>query len=372
MGITPMKQESGVSYRDTGVFGNQELGLAALLKQLRPTEQFRQGKGSGKSVLDIGYFANVVEFAPGVGLALTTDGVGTKILVAEMMQKYDTIGIDCVAMNVNDLICVGAEPISMLDYIAVEKADAHILEEIGKGLREGARQASINIVGGEISQTKEMIRGSKEGQGIDLVGMCVGYVHLDRVNTGQNVQPGDIIVGLRSSGIHCNGLTLARRVLFANDRLKPDSKVPGLERSVGEELLVPTLIYVRPVLEMLHRKLPINAMVNITSDGFLNLARIQPAVGFKLSVLPKPDPIFQLIQDMGQIDDAEMYRVFNMGIGFCLIAPRDSTVLNAIHDIVQRHGMKSCEIGEVIEDEQRRVRITQKRLVSEGEHFIPE
>ena len=372
MGTASMSQKHGVSYRDMGVLDNQELGLEALLKQLRPTEQFRQGKSAGRPVLPIGYFANVVEFAPGLGLALTTDGVGTKVLLAEMLEKYDTIGIDCVAMNVNDLICVGAEPVSMLDYIAVEKADPNVLTDIGKGLREGSRQAGVNIVGGEISQIKEMIRGSREGKGLDLVGMCVGYVHLDDVNIGQNVRPGDVIVGLRSSGIHCNGLTLARKVLFAEGRFKLDSYVSQLGRTVGEELLVPTLIYVRPVLELLRKKLPIKAMINITSDGFLNLHRIQPAVGFKLTALPHPNPIFDLIKDVGDIAKEEMYRVFNMGVGFCLISPPDPAVLNTIHDVAKQNKMQSLEIGEVIEDERRRVFLTKEGLVGEGERFYSE
>jgi phosphoribosylformylglycinamidine cyclo-ligase len=354
----------GISYRDTcEVLANQELGLEALLNQLRPTNQFREGKSSGRSVLDIGYFANVIEFAPGLGLALTTDGVGTKILIAEMLNRYDTIGIDCIAMNVNDLICVGAEPISMLDYIAIEKADARILEEIGKGLRKGAEQAGVNLVGGEISQIKELIKG------IDLVGMCVGSVPLDRVNQGQNVEPGDIIVALKSSGIHCNGLTLARKVLFEKGQLKPDTYSSELGRSVGEELLIPTMIYVRPVLELLRRNLPIKAMINITSDGFLNLNRIKATVGFMITSLPEPNPIFHLIQRMGNVDDGEMYRVFNMGVGFCLIAPPDPAVINVIHDVARQNAMQSFEIGHVVKDERRRVFIPEKGLVGEGESF---
>jgi phosphoribosylformylglycinamidine cyclo-ligase len=357
-------------YSQAGVLDNTELGLEALLTHLRPTDQFRQGKASGRSVLPIGYFANVIEFAPGIGLALTTDGVGTKVLVAEMLGKYDTIGIDCVAMNVNDLICVGAEPVSMLDYIAVEKADPVILEHIGIGLREGARQAGVNFVGGEISQIKELIRGVAPDQGLDLVGMCVGCVPLDKVNVGQDVRPGDAIIGFRSSGIHCNGLTLARKVLFASQRFQPDTYVPEFRRGVGEELLEPTLIYVRPILDLLRKNLPVKAMINITSDGLLNLARIQPAVGFRISALPAAPPIFQVIQKLGGIDDGEMYRVFNMGVGFCVITPADSAVLAAVQDVAAQHKMQAIHIGEVIDDERRRVYLTEKGLVGEGERFV--
>jgi phosphoribosylformylglycinamidine cyclo-ligase len=359
---------TGVSYRDTGVVDNQELGLEALLKQLRPTERFRNGNDDlGKSVLDIGYFANVIQFTPEIGLALTTDGVGTKVLVAELLNKYDTIGIDCVAMNVNDLICVGAEPVSMLDYIAVEKADPKVLEEIGIGLREGARQAGVNIVGGEISQIKEMIKGTREGCGIDLVGMCVGSVLLSRVNVGAKVRPGDIIVGLRSSGIHCNGLTLARKVLLDSGHYQVDTYLPELQRTVGEELLTPTLIYVRPVLELLRKGFDLKAIINITSDGFLNLARIQAKVGFDLTSLPDPNPIFNLIQRTGKIEDPEMYRVFNMGVGFCLIV--EPSILNAVCDIARANEMEAFQIGEVIEDSEKSVKIPGKNLVGRGETF---
>jgi phosphoribosylformylglycinamidine cyclo-ligase len=364
-----MKRQQGYTYQDVGVLTNEELGLNALLGWVRRTEDFRKGQKTGKSVLDIGYFANVIDLGHGVGLAISTDGVGTKILIAEMVGRYDTIGIDCVAMNVNDVLCVGAEPISMLDYIAIEKATPDILQAIGQGLYEGAKQAGISIVGGEIAQIAEMVRGIEEEKGLDLVGMCVGIVPIDKVNIGQSVTAGDVIVGLRSSGIHSNGLTLARHTLLTKGKLKVDTYVPDLQRTVGEELLVPTHIYVPEVLDLLRQDLPLKALVNITSDGFLNLTRIQAKVGFNITNLPEPHLIFKLIQGLGNIDDAEMYRVFNMGIGFCVIAPNDGKTPESIITTAYKYGIDAYKIGEVINDPEKNVSIPQVNLVGQGDRF---
>src|SRR5262249_3713924 len=164
-----------------------------------------------------------------------------------MLGRYDTIGIDCVAMNVNDAICVGAEPISFLDYIAIERATPQLLDEIGRGLYEGARQAGVSIVGGEISQIPGIIKGERPGTGIDPVGRCAGVVPLDRVIVGKAVVPGDVVIGVRSSGLHSNGFTLARRALFQQAGRKVEEYVPELGCKLGEELLKPTHIYVAPV-----------------------------------------------------------------------------------------------------------------------------
>lgn len=355
------------SYRDVGVLSNEELGLRALLKWINPTQANRQG--IGERVLNIGYFANVIDLGKGLGLALACDGVGTKILVAELMGQYDTIGIDCVAMNVNDLICVGAEPVSMLDYIAIENATPEVLEAIGRGLHEGAKQAGINIVGGEIAQIREMVRGAHEGGGLDLVGMCVGIVPIGSVNTGKSVTPGDVIIGLRSTGVHSNGLTLARNVLLKKGDLTLQSFVPELGCTVGEELLRPTQIYVSLVNELLSQDSPVKALVNITSDGFLNLTRVEASVGFSISQLPEPHPIFRLIQERGPVSDAEMFRVFNMGIGFCLVVPNEREVVQGTIDATARHGYEAFVIGEVVHDPGQRVLIPDRGLVGKGERF---
>ena len=363
-------QKKHATYGGAGVKTNQEAGLEALLRWVAPTESLRAGK-TGRSVLPIGYFANVVEIGHGMGLALTTDGVGTKVLVAEMMHRYDTIGIDCVAMNVNDVICVGAEPVSMLDYIAVEESRAEVLGEIGKGLAVGAEQAGVNIVGGELSQMKEVIKGLRPGSGIDLVGMCAGLVPLDRINVGQDVRPGDAILGLASSGIHSNGLTLARRVLFDLAGMSPSERAADLGRSLGDELLEPTRIYVKAIRAIGEAGVPLKAMLHITSDGLLNLCRIQPDVSFRIHTLPEPQPIFRMIQRLGSVADEEMFRVFNMGVGFCVIVANDGAVISRAREACRATGITVTVMGEVIADPARHVLIEPKRLVGEGDYFHP-
>ncbi len=177
------------------------------------TQSFPRGMGLVK--LPAGYFANVLDLGRGSGLAISTDEVGTKVLVAQMVNKYDTIGIDCVAMNVNDVLCLGAEPLAMVDYLAVEEPRADLLEQIGKRLYQGAKRAEISICGGELYQLKEVVRGAKPGYAFDIAGTCVGLVPLDRIIIGPDISPHDITIGLRSSGIHSKGLTLASRVLLA-------------------------------------------------------------------------------------------------------------------------------------------------------------
>src|SRR5262245_56468467 len=196
-------------YKETGVdTAEADAGLNDIIARVQKTWP---RAGLGRVVLPIGYFANVIEL-DGVGLALCTDGVGSKTMIADMMGKYDTIGIDCVAMNVNDLICVGAKPLSLVDYIAVERTDAAMLDAIGVGLCEGARQAGVSISGGETAQLKDVING------FDLVGMAVGRVALDQVLDGRNVRAGDVVIGVRSNGVHSNGYSLARRAFFGNGR----------------------------------------------------------------------------------------------------------------------------------------------------------
>jgi phosphoribosylformylglycinamidine cyclo-ligase len=364
-----MATDRRLSYHATGILDNTGLGLSALLKWVNRTESFRSAGQPGRRVIDVGFFASVVDIGHNLGLALCTDGVGSKVLVAEMLQRYDTIGIDCVAMNVNDAICVGAEPISFLDYIAIERATPHVLEEIAKGLYEGARLANVAIVGGEISQLPDIIKGHAPGLGLDLVGMCAGIVPLDRIIVGKDVVPGDVIVGVRSSGIHSNGLTLARRALFDEARLTADQSIAELGCTVGEELLKPTHIYVAPIVTLLNQGVPLRALVHITGDGVLNLARIAAPVGFRLDTLPEPQPIFDLIQKSGHVAAHEMYRAFNMGIGFCLIIPDDSSVLQTVRATLAASHFETCVIGHVVADEKRRVVLPKQALVGEGDRF---
>lgn len=314
----------------------------------------------GAVKLDIGYFANVIDIG-GIGLAICTDGVGSKTIIAQMMGQYDTIGIDCVAMNVNDVICVGARPISMVDYIAVENADAEMLGAIAVGLAAGAKQAGVSISGGEISQLKDVIRG------FDLIGMAVGIVPLDRIITGRDLVPGDLIIGLESNGIHSNGLTLARRAFFERAKLPIDHVFPELGIPLGEELLRPTFIYVSEILDIIRQVPTVKALINITGDGLLNLPRVDARVGFEIDDMPPTPPIFRLIQQCGGVGTTEMFEVYNMGIGFCvLVAERDCDTALAI---LQRHGRRAQVIGRVIEDDSTGVYLPAQKLTGHGKEF---
>jgi phosphoribosylformylglycinamidine cyclo-ligase len=310
------------SYAAAGVdVARARTGLTGLLGWVQRTLPLRPD--TGRSVLPIGYFANVVDLGGGRGLAISTDGVGTKLLVAQRLDRYDTIGIDCVAMNVNDVLCVGAEPISLVDYLAVEDPEPRLLDELGQGLYEGARRAGVTIVGGELAQVPAIIRGERPGFGFELAATCVGLVDLDRLIDGSALEAGDLLIGLPSSGVHSNGLTLARQVLLEQARLDLETRVPELGRTLGEELLEPTIIYVREVLEVLRAGLAVHALAHITGDGLLNLARVAAPRGYVLDNLPEPPPIFSLIRRLGKLGLAEMYRVFNMGVGFTLAVPAD-------------------------------------------------
>jgi phosphoribosylformylglycinamidine cyclo-ligase len=281
-----------------------------------------------RAVLGSGHYAAVLRLDDSRGVALACDGVGSKVIVAERLGRLDTVGIDCIAMNVNDVICVGADPIAVLDYIAVEEADAAALEQIGRGLRRGAEQAGVEIPGGELAVLPELIRGHPSPRGFDLLGFCVGLVDLDGIVTGKSIEPGDAVIGLPSSGIHSNGLTLARRALG-----DLDEEVDG--RTVGDLLLEPTAIYVMAIRELLASEVEIRGLAHITGDGFLNLLRLQAEVGYRIeSPLPVP-PIFELIAERGGVEPTELYEVFNMGCGFCCVVPAghadDAVELLAAH-----------------------------------------
>jgi phosphoribosylformylglycinamidine cyclo-ligase len=317
-------------------------------------------QGLGRVVLPIGYFANVIEM-DGSGLALCTDGVGSKTMIADRMRKYDTIGIDCVAMNVNDMICVGARPLSMVDYIAIDHADAEMLDAVAVGLCEGARMAGISISGGETAQLKDIVTG------FDLVGMAVGRVALDKVICGRDVREGDIVIGVRSDGIHSNGLSLARRALFDNGRFGVDHKFDDLDLTLGEELLRPTPIYVPEAMEILERVPGVKALINITSDGLLNLTRVHADVGFEIDNLIAPQPLFSLIQRYANVPDTQMYEVFNMGVGFCYVVDPDTA--EPVLTILKAHGRQAQRIGHAVSDKDKTVRIPQRGLVGRHKTF---
>ncbi|HZG49803.1 MAG TPA: phosphoribosylformylglycinamidine cyclo-ligase [Thermoleophilaceae bacterium] len=295
----------------------------------------RTGRPS-RAALASGHYANVLRIDERRGLALSCDGVGTKIILAEQLGRLDTIGIDCIAMNVNDVICVGADPIAVLDYIAVEQADPGALEQIAIGLRAGAEQAGVEIPGGELAVLPELIRGHPSPHGVDLLGFCVGLVELDAMVTGERIEPGDVVIGLPSSGVHSNGYTLARAAL-------PDLDEQVEGRTVGELLLEPTRIYVEAVRELLASELDVRGLAHITGEGFLNLLRLEAATGYRIDH-PLPLPlVIRLIAERAGAEDAELYEVFNMGCGFCcVVAPRDAEEAVAL---LARHHPGSAVIG---------------------------
>jgi len=255
-----------------------------------------------------GHYASVIKIGEELGIALSTDGVGTKLVLAEQLGRFDTIGIDCVAMNVNDVICVGAEPLAMLDYIAIEKADPEVCEEIGVGLAAGAEKAGIEIPGGELAQLGQLVRG------VDVSGACFGTVALNAILDGSAVKPGDVVIGLPSTGLHSNGYTLARSAL-AEIPLDDDR----LGRPLGDVLLEPTEIYVKPIVELLRSEVDVRGLAHITSGGTKNLLRLAAEVGYEIDdPLPVP-PVFDLIQEQGGVSAEEMSEVFNMGCGFCVV-----------------------------------------------------
>ena len=270
---------SGGTYARAGVdTGAAGAGIGARVAALERIDPGRPRR----SLLGPGHYASVLALDADTALALCTDGVGTKLIVAEQAQRFDTVGIDCVAMNVNDLVCVGAEPIAMVDYIAVEQIHPRVLAEIGEGLRVGAERAGIEIPGGELAQVPEMLQGHPSPHGVDLVGAAIGVVRPADVLTGKTIAPGDVVIGLPSSGLHSNGFTLARRVLLDQTALSLDDTLPELGRTLAEELLEPTEIYVRAALEVLRSGSGVNGLAHITGDGLLNLTRLNRTVGFRI------------------------------------------------------------------------------------------
>src|SRR5918996_2115521 len=290
--------------------------VAALVEVL---SGIRTGRPS-RAALASGHYANVLRLDDSRGLALSCDSVGTKVVVAERLGRLDTVGIDCIAMNVNDVICVGAEPIAVLDYIAVEEADPAALEQIALGLRAGAEAAGVEIPGGELAVLPELIRGHPSPHGFDLLGFCIGLVDLDAIVTGAAIEPGDVIVGIPSNGVHSNGLTLARRALGDGD----------------ERLLEPTAIYVRAVLDLLRSDVEVRGLAHITGDGFLNLLRLESGTGYLIDHPLPVTPVFEEIAERGHVEPAEMYEVFNMGCGFCCVVPADDAD-EAVSTLSRRH-----------------------------------
>jgi phosphoribosylformylglycinamidine cyclo-ligase len=322
---------SGDAYSRAGVDqGAADSAVAALLRALASADV------PSRQVPLPGHYASVIRLDARTGIALSTDGVGTKLLLAEELGRYDTVGIDCVAMNVNDVICVGAEPLAMLDYLAVEKADAQMSGQIGTGLARGAELAGIEIPGGELAQLGELVRG------FDLAGACFGVVELDAIVDGSTVESGDPVIGLPSSGLHSNGFTLARRAL---EGIPLDDERLG--RPLGEVLLEPTEIYVRPVLELLRSEVAVRGLAHITSGGLGNLTRLRNDLDYDFDQPLDVPPVFELIEELGKVSAEEMHEVFNMGCGFCCVVAAGDE--DAALELLRAHYPGAQRIGRAVE-----------------------
>ncbi len=317
-----------MTYAKAGVsIEREEFSVKKMKGFIEKTFQFREGK-MGEVMQGVGSFANLIDLGP-FALAMCIDGVGSKVLVAQELDKYDTIGIDLVAMNVNDLICVGAEPLAMVDYLATQHIDPNVNRDISKGIYEGAKKAGIAVIGGETATLPEVIQGIGN-RGFDLAGTAVGVVKKNKIITGEKIRENDVVLGFKSSGVHSNGLTLARKLLPKN---------------MWIDLLTPTRIYVTEVLELM-KDYSIRGVAHITGGGMRNLLRVTDK-GFYIDNMPKIPPIFRKIQELGEVSDLEMYKTFNMGIGLCIVVDEETG-----KDIIGSYGRDYgiTRAGKVVDD----------------------
>ena len=312
LGVSSKKKSVPKTYAEAGV--DETLvarGLETLGKYVR--ESFKYGE----VMQDYGHYANTVKVSDDLCLAMSTDGVGSKVLVAEMAGKYDTIGEDCVAMNVNDLICIGATPVGFVDYLASEKPlPEDIIDGIGKGLLSACAESDIPILGGETAILPDMIRGMN-GPGLDLAGTAVGIAKPDELFDGSSIQEGDVILGVVSNGIHSNGFTLARKVLFS--KFGVDDELEW-KVTLGDELLRPTRVYVKHFKELKKAGVNIRGLAHITGSGFRKVLRLGQ-FKFTFEKFPEIPPIFELIRKTGDVTWQEMFTTFNMGIGLVVVVP---------------------------------------------------
>ena len=283
------------TYSEAGVdIDASERATEALIAQIKGVNR----KGDGEAIKVDNGFAGLVKLGEGA-LAMCTDGVGSKLLLAEEMNSIHTVGIDCVAMNTNDLICVGAEPLSFVDYVALDKPDEELMAKIGMGLAEGCKQSNCTLSGGETAILPELVHG------FDIAGTSVGYVKQDKIIDGTKIVEGNVLIGLKSSGPHSNGYTLIRK-LFDGDK------------ELGKKLVEPTRIYVKEVMELINQ-VNVNGIAHITGGGLDNISRINDNFQYVIdNPLPVPS-VFDWLQEKGNIETKEMYRTFNMGMGMIII-----------------------------------------------------
>ncbi len=353
-----------ITYADAGVDRALRARSKTCLKLLEDTYRFSH---YGK-VVKLPY-GNIFPFGENCYLDLVIEGVGTKVLVAQLAETYDTIGIDGVAVAVNDVIRSGARPLAVVDNIHAQVSDPDLVREWMKGITKGAVEAECAVPGGEIGDVAELIRGLAEGKGFDMIVAAVGEVSKNNIISGRNIKPGDIIIGFRASGIHSNGVSLARKILFKQWGGRYDAhEIPeGFDREIMYEVLEPTRIYVRPLLKVAE-EVKVKAAIHITGDGYLKfnrLTKFSEDIGFEINNF-KPQPIFKLIQETaselgGTITDKEMLKTFNMGWGFAIILDKKDED-KAIH-ILEKTGTQAEKIGHTTDSEGIKILYKDKTII---------
>jgi phosphoribosylformylglycinamidine cyclo-ligase len=330
-------------YKDVGIDVKK---IKKIQNQIgKSIEQTYQYLDFGKVISGFGHYAGLIEIGENI-MTMHTDGVGTKVLIAQLMEKYDTIGIDCVAMNVNDIICVGSKPLVYLSYVALQKTNDFLLKELTKGLVKGAKLSNIAIVGGETAILPDIITGKKDGYNFDLAGMIFGIINnKKKIILGNRIKSGDIILGIHSTGLHSNGYSLARKVLL--EKYLINDKPNYLDTKLGNELLKPTAIYSTTVLKLIDHfgTSVIHGLAHITGGAFTKLNRLNSGVDYILDDLPQIKGIFKQIMIDGKISLVEMYKTFNMGIGFCIVISKNE--VEEIVDVINKDNMQCQVIGKI-------------------------
>ena len=339
----PSEEQQSTNYKDVGIDIKRIRKIQNQIgKDIEKTQHFLD---FGKVISGFGHYAGLIEIGDKV-MALHTDGVGTKILISQLMKKYDTIGIDCIAMNVNDIVCVGSKPLGYLSYIALQKTNHTLLKEITKGLIKGAKLSNVAIMGGETAILPDIITGNANDYNFDLAGMIFGVIDdRKKMILGNKIKNGDIIIGIDSSGLHSNGYTLARKVLL--EKYDISDRPEYLETSLGKELLKPTAIYSKTILKLIEEfdTQVIHGLSHITGGAFTKLNRLNSNVDYVLDDLPEIRGIFKQIMKDGKINVTEMYKTFNMGVGFCIVASKDKA--EDIMDVINKDNRKCRVIGKI-------------------------
>jgi phosphoribosylformylglycinamidine cyclo-ligase len=355
-----------ITYADTGVDRELRAKSKRALKILKETYMFsRYGR-----VVQLP-FGNIFSIGKNRYLDLVIEGIGTKVLVVQLAEKHDTIGIDGVAVAVNDVVRSGARPLAVVDNIHAHVSDSILVEQWMKGIVKGATDAECIVPSGEIGDVPELIKGLVQGKGFDMVFAAVGEVASEKIISGRNIKPSNVIVGLRSSGLHSNGISLARKILFGQwgGKYDPHDTPDGLDREIVYEVLEPTKIYVKPLLSVAEH-VKVKAAVHITGDAYLKFDRLRKFsknIGFEFNNF-KPQSVFELIQKTayelgGAITDEEMFKTFNMGWGFAIIvekADKDKAI-----DILEKTGTQAEEIGHITDSEGIKILYRGRRIILE-------